>query len=58
MWNKLLLLTIGLLVLVKTFFPARWKALKERVDRVVNVLLVVLGLAYAVQLLAYWLGHR
>jgi hypothetical protein len=52
--KTILVLGVGL-TLVKLFFKPQWHALKARLDRAVNILLVALAISYAVQLLwRYW----
>ena len=55
MLSKIILALMFGLVIIKLFFRAHWHALKARLDRAVNIMLVVLGVSYAVQLLVrYW----
>jgi hypothetical protein len=41
----------------KLFFPARWRELGQRLDRVVNATLIAIALVYTLQILWLWL-HR
>jgi hypothetical protein len=54
--SKALLLGALALLITKALFRVRWRELGRRLDNAVNVLLVLLGVAYALQLLWWWRG--
>jgi len=55
MWSKIVVLLATALMLIKAFFPSRWKELKAKVDLGVNIMLVLLFVGYALALtIRFW----
>ncbi len=58
MLSKLIAAVLVFKLLTRFGLLPKWRELKPRVDRAVNITLVVLVLAYAVQLVLWYLHHR